>query len=142
MKYIPTSNIHNSSLIIHHFLDMAKKFDNLSSQNKNLTGGGIQNLFRPVEASSVAAIVETPSVSAAPDYIRHTVMFFPEDLEFLKNVVYAEKRKGNVNYSQKEALHEAIEQLRKVKADIVQRPDEVVEYEKQRSRTISKGKNA
>lgn len=121
---------------------MAKRFDNLSSQNKNLTGGGIQNLFRPAETLSIAVVVDTPSVSAAPDYIRHTVMFFPEDLEFLKNVVYAEKRKGNVNYSQKEALHEAIEQLRQVKADIVQRPEEVVEYEKQRSRTISKGKNA
>jgi hypothetical protein len=121
---------------------MAKKFDNLSSQNKNLTGGGIQNLFRPVETTSIAPVVETPSVTAPPDYIRHTVMFFPEDLEFLKNLVYAEKRKGNINYSQKEALHEAIEQLRQVKADIVQRPIEIVEYEKQRSRTISKGKNA
>jgi hypothetical protein len=122
---------------------MAKKFDNLSSQNKNLTGGGIQNLFRPAETQSIAqVVVETPSVSAPPDYIRHTVMFFPEDLEFLKNLVYAEKRKGNVNYSQKEALHEAIEQLRKVNADIVQRPADIVEYEKQRGRTISKGKNA
>jgi hypothetical protein len=120
---------------------MAKKFDNLSSQNKNLTGGGINNLFRPSETVTPMAIIDTPSVSP-PDYIRHTVMFFPEDLEFLKNVVYAEKRKGNVNYSQKEALHEAIEQLRKANPDIAQRPVEVVEYEKQRSRTISKGKNS
>ena len=121
---------------------MAKKFDNLSSQNKNLTGGGIKNLFRPAETTSIVPVVDTPSVIVPPDYIRHTVMFFPEDLEFLKNVVYAEKRKGNVNYSQKEALHEAIEQLRQVKEDINQRPVEVVEYEKNRSRTISKGKNA
>ena len=120
---------------------MAKKFDNLSSQNKNLTGGGINNLFRPSEPIVPATTIEeTPSVSP-PDYIRHTVMFFPEDLEFLKNLVYAEKRKGNINYSQKEALHEAIEQLRKVNDDIKQRPVEVVEYEKQRGRTISKGKN-
>ncbi len=122
---------------------MAKKFDNLSSQNKNLTGGGIQNLFRPVETPNPSdRVVDAPSVVAPPDYIRHTVMFFPEDLEFLKNVVYAEKRKGNINYSQKEALHEAIELLRKINADIEQRPVEVVEYEKQRSRTISKGKNS
>jgi hypothetical protein len=120
---------------------MAKKFDNLSSQNKNLTGGGISNLFRPSEAPTPTVIAEDPSV-LAPDYIRHTVMFFPDDLEFLKNLVYAEKRKGNVNYSQKEALHEAIEQLRQVKEDISQRPVEVVEYEKNRGRTISKGKNA
>jgi hypothetical protein len=120
---------------------MAKKFDNLSSQNKNLTGGGISNLFRPSETPTSIAIVEDYSVSA-PDYIRHTVMFFPEDLEFLKNLVYAEKRKGNINYSQKEALHEAIEQLRQVKEDVNQRPVEVVEYEKKRGRTISKGKNA
>ncbi len=121
---------------------MAKKFDNLSSQNKNLTGGGISNLFRPSSETVVPTLVaEAPSV-ATPDYIRHTVMFFPEDLEFLKNVVYAEKRKGNINYSQKEALHEAIEQLRQTKGDITQRPDDVVEYEKQRGRTISKGKNA
>jgi hypothetical protein len=120
---------------------MAKKFDNLSSQNKNLTGGGIQNLFRPAETPSIAVVIDTPSVTAPPDYIRHTVMFFPEDLEFLKNLVYAEKRKGNVNYSQKEALHEAIEQLRQVKATVVQRPIEIVEYEKERSRTISRGKN-
>ncbi len=121
---------------------MAKKFDNLSSQNKNLTGGGIQNLFRPVDTPNAADTVDTPSVIVPPDYIRHTVMFFPDDLEFLKNLVYAEKRKGNVNYSQKEALHEAIEQLRHIKADILQRPDDVIEYEKQRSRTISKGKKA
>ncbi len=122
---------------------MAKKFDNLSSQNKNLTGGGIQNLFRPVETPNPSdRVVDSPSVIVPPDYIRHTVMFFPEDLEFLKNVVYAEKRKGNINYSQKEALHEAIELLRKINADIEQRPAEVVEYEKQRSRTISKGKNS
>jgi hypothetical protein len=122
---------------------MAKKFDNLSSQNKNLTGGGIQNLFRPVETLNPSErVVDTPLVNAPPDYVRHTVMFFPEDLEFLKNIVYAEKRKGNINYSQKEALHEAIELLRKVNADIEQRPAEVVEYEKQRSLTISKGKKS
>ena len=122
---------------------MAKKFDNLSSQNKNLTGGGIQNLFRPVETLNPSErVVDTPSVNAQPDYVRHTVMFFPEDLEFLKNIVYAEKRKGNINYSQKEALHEAIELLRKANADIEQRPAEVVEYEKQRGLTISKGKKS
>lgn len=119
---------------------MAKKFDNLSSQNKNLIGGGINNLFRPSETLIPSAVVEQTPV-APPDYIRHTVMFFPEDLEFLKNLVYAEKRKGNVNYSQKEALHDAIELLRKMNENISQRPVEVVEYEKQRGKTISKGKS-
>ena len=117
---------------------MSKKFENLSSSNRNLSKG-LDNLFKPQkleEQHPLSIEVE----KAAPNYIRHTVMFYPEDLEFLKNYVYSEKMSGNINYSQKDALHDAIALLQNAAKNIVERPANVVEYERQRGELISKSK--
>ena len=46
------------------------------------------------------------------DYVRHTFIINPNDLLQLKSIVHDIKSTGRYKYSQKEALHEAIELLR------------------------------
>jgi hypothetical protein len=132
---------------------MSKKFENLSGNNRNLPRG-INSLFKPAPLENAVDILQQqntgfennratdePIVEKPVNYVRHTVMFLPEDLEFLKNMVYSEKLRGNVNYSQKEALHEAIELLRREKEEIIIRPENIVAYEKHRAESISRGRN-
>ena len=123
---------------------MSKKFENLSDSNRNLPRG-INNLFqsKPIDTASRGEVSVSEQVAEEKtlSYVRHTVMFMPEDLEFLKNMVYSEKLRGNITYSQKEALHEAIGLLREAKESVVIRPENIVAYEKQRSDSISRGKS-
>ena len=58
----------------------------------------------------------TPKPVAPPthkNYARHTFIIRPEDLIALQKVVHTIKSTGNYTYTQKEALHDAIQLLTK-----------------------------
>lgn len=46
------------------------------------------------------------------DYVRHTFIIHPDDLNMLKEIVHTIKSTGHYTYTQKEALHEAISLLK------------------------------
>lgn len=48
-------------------------------------------------------------------YVKHTFILYPEDLKALRKIVHITKSAGRYTYTQKEALHEAIQLLIKNK---------------------------
>lgn len=46
------------------------------------------------------------------NYVRHTFIIHPDDLNMLKEIVHTIKSTGHYTYTQKEALHEAISLLK------------------------------
>ncbi len=92
---------------------MAKKFDNISNNNVRIGANGLNGLF-----SSTAAVkeetsreigtstsVETPVSSTT----RQTFVILAEDLQFIKNVVRTKRMEGDIEFTQKEALHHIID---------------------------------
>jgi hypothetical protein len=85
------------------------------------------------------------------NYVRQTFLIGEADLEILKDIVYYKKITGSINYSQKQALHEAIQALNKAEGGVPQRPEKerkkekmkqaIVKQKKQRTRDESKLKN-
>jgi hypothetical protein len=90
---------------------MAKKFDNISNNNVRVGGNGLSGLF----SSSAPAKEEAPSVQAAlvsaPISLttRQTFVILAEDLQYIKDIVRAKRMEGEIEFTQKEALHHIIE---------------------------------
>lgn len=118
---------------------MAKRFDNISKNNKNINA--LSDFF-----SSDDRVEETPSVQQAPlpkanaDFVRQTLIMSSDDLDLLRNMVYTRRSEGKVTYTQKEALQEIIAYFRTQNTHIQERPDEVRVDEQKRSERIIKGK--
>lgn len=141
---------------------MAKRFDNISKNNKNINA--LSNFFSTddddddrVEATpsvsdaknGVSASVSTPvsapvSVTVTrrveAEFVRQTLIMSAEDLDLVRNIVYTRRLEGKVNYTQKEALQEIIAAFRDSRTDIKERPEEVRADELKRSERIIKGK--
>ncbi len=89
---------------------MAKKFDNISNNNVRIGANGLNGLF-----SSTAAVkeetpsVETPVSSPVLNTTRQTFVILAEDLQFIKNVVRTKRMEGDIEFTQKEALHHIID---------------------------------
>ena len=87
---------------------MAKKFENISNNNVRIGGSGLTGLFN----SNVTAKEETPSVSntreVVPTTTRQTFVILVEDLQFIKDVVRTRRMEGEIEFTQKEALHHII----------------------------------
>jgi hypothetical protein len=135
---------------------MAKKFDNLSKNNKNINalssifsndepeeGGGdtpsvvTQKTLETSVTSRTSVILSKPT----PEFVRQTLILAGEDLDFLRNLVYTRRLEGKVNYTQKEALQEVIQSFRLLHQEVVkERSDEVKLAEQKRSESIIKGK--
>lgn len=85
---------------------MAKKFDNISNNNVRIGGTGLTGLF----TSNAPAKEEAPSVrSAVPTTTRQTFVILSEDLQFIKDIVRKRRMEGEIEFTQKEALHHIIE---------------------------------
>jgi hypothetical protein len=85
---------------------MAKKFENISNNNVRIGANGLNGLFSsntPVQKEDPS--VETP-ISATT---RQTFVILAEDLQFIKNVVRTKRMEGDIEFTQKEALHHIIE---------------------------------
>ena len=88
---------------------MAKKFDNISGNNLRLGADGLTGLF----SSTASVKTETPSVMNTPEVIpvttRQTFVILVEDLQFIKDIVRTKRMEGEIEFTQKEALHHIIE---------------------------------
>ena len=128
---------------------MAKRFDNISKNNKNINA--LSNFFSNDDDGD--KVGEDPSVSAAKntasgvvtrraegEFVRQTLIMSSEDLDLVRNIVYTRRLEGKVNYTQKEALQEIIAAFRISRTDIKERPEEVRADEQKRSERIIKGK--
>jgi hypothetical protein len=132
---------------------MAKKFDNLSKNNKNINAlSGIFSNDEPEDNRVEVAQPVTPKTSVTqitsvtfpkptPQFVRQTLIFASEDLDFLRNLVYTRRLEGKVNYTQKEALQEVILYFRQTHEGVKERTDDVKAAEQRRSESIIKGKN-
>jgi hypothetical protein len=97
-----------------------KKFNNLSKNTEQLQSG-LSSLLGVSKSSEKQSEI-TQSLEKKVKYIRHTVLFDPQDLEFIKDFVYYKRINGEVEYTQKEALEEAIKLLREAHKDVNDRP--------------------
>lgn len=128
---------------------MAKRFDNISKNNKNINA--LSNFFSSDDDGDRGEA--TPSVSEAKNtasstvvrhaegaFVRQTLIMSSEDLDLVRNIVYTRRLEGKVNYTQKEALQEIIAAFRNSSTGIKERPEEVRVDEQKRSERIIKGK--
>jgi hypothetical protein len=128
---------------------MAKRFDNISKNNKNINA--LSNFFSSDDDGYRGEA--TPSVSEAKNtdsstvvrrvegsFVRQTLIMSSEDLDLVRNIVYTRRLEGKVNYTQKEALQEIIAAFRNSSTGIKERPEEVRADEQKRSERIIKGK--
>jgi hypothetical protein len=88
---------------------MAKKFENISNNNVRIGANGLNGLF-----SSNTPIPQTqkedPSVETTVSATTlQTFVILAEDLQFIKNVVRTKRMEGEIEFTQKEALHHIIE---------------------------------
>lgn len=83
-----------------------KKFDNLSKNTESLQSG-LSSLL-----GGTKLVEKETTEKKEVKYIRHTVLFDPQDLEFIKDFVHYKRIKGEIEYTQKETLGEAIRLLR------------------------------
>ena len=72
--------------------------------------------------------------------VRQTFILSQEHLEKLRDHVHARKAGGDYNYSQKQALQEALDLLFASGAPVAPRPDRVRELEQQRREQIQQGR--
>lgn len=73
--------------------------------------------------------------------IRTTLVMGEDYLEWMKDYVYSRKVKGDFRFTQKEALHEAIDLLKKKVGKLPPRPDSEREAENKFKQQIKKGKS-
>jgi hypothetical protein len=86
---------------------MAKKFDNISNNNVRIGANGLNGLF---SSNTPIKQIEDPSVETAVSATtRQTFVILAEDLQFIKNVVRTKRMEGDIEFTQKEALHHIIE---------------------------------
>ena len=132
---------------------MAKRFDNISKNNKNInalsnffsTDDGDDRVGAAPSVSDAKNAVSTPVLATVTrrveaEFVRQTLIMSAEDLDLVRNIVYTRRLEGKVNYTQKEALQEIIAAFRDSRTDIKERPEEVRADELKRSERIIKGK--
>lgn len=103
--------------------------------NTNNTG----NTVARTKAVAAPAAVPAPA-SAAPDGVRQTFVLSRGHLEQLRDYVHARRVQGDYNYSQKQALQEALELLFAGAAPAPPRPAQAREQEQQRRQRIQQGR--
>lgn len=82
---------------------------------------------------------DLPVEEEKPSVIRQTFIIGPEYLDRIKDLVYTKRKSGDFEYSQKDALHDALDLLF-AKSNITQRPQEVRDKEERRNQKIRAGK--
>ncbi|GAB3309852.1 hypothetical protein [Hymenobacter tenuis] len=76
---------------------------------------------------------------AAEVDVRQTFIINEHYLEKLKNYVHSRRATGEYNYTQKQALHEALDKLF-AGVSVAERPDHIRKQEEQRKQKIRRGK--
>jgi hypothetical protein len=108
--------------------------------------GGISTLIKRTDdtpAENTGKIAEQPvaSLAISTTDIRTTLVMGEDYLEWMKDYVYSRKVKGDFRFTQKEALHEAIDLLKKKVGKLPPRPDSEREAENKFKQQIKKGRS-
>ena len=93
---------------------MAKKFDNISNTNVRIGANGLNGLFSSTavvneNTPSVETPISNPATTPIANTTRQTFVILAEDLQFIKNVVRTKRMEGDIEFTQKEALHHIID---------------------------------
>ncbi len=92
---------------------MAKKFENISNNNVRIGANGLNGLFTsntPSASNAPTAKTEDPSVETPiSTTTRQTFVILAEDLQFIKSIVRTKRMEGDIEFTQKEALHHIID---------------------------------
>jgi len=105
---------------------------------------GIKGVFSSTEeVDSAEQKIEIPIVEIIPEEeslqeLRQSFIVLSEDFEKLKDFVYFKKSTLDPLYSQKEALHEALQLLFSKEENIPARPEKVKKQERLRNANIRK----
>jgi hypothetical protein len=108
--------------------------------------GGISTLIKRTEEHQPETNGKNPSpesmatISNVAD-IRTTLVMGEDYLEWLKDYVYSRKVKGDFRFTQKEALHEAIDLLKKKNGQLPSRPESERAAENKFKQQIKKGRS-
>ncbi|NVO85422.1 hypothetical protein [Hymenobacter terrestris] len=78
----------------------------------------------------------------SPSGVRQTFVLSPGHLDRLRDYVHARRVKGEYNYSQKQALQEALDLLFATVDSVPPRPDQVREQQQQHGQRIRQGRQA
>ncbi len=92
---------------------MAKKFENISNNNVRIGANGLNGLFTSNASNgsnAPTAKTEDPSVETPiSTTTRQTFVILAEDLQFIKSIVRTKRMEGDIEFTQKEALHHIID---------------------------------
>ena len=103
--------------------------------------GNTNNTDNEVSGNSTLAPVVTTN-SSAQDGVRQTFVLSRGHLEQLRDYVHARRAQGDYNYSQKQALQEALDLLFASTAPAAPRPAYAREQEAQRRQRIQRGRQS
>ena len=147
-------HLHSATLVLLNQHDvMAKTFKNILTQTPQAIPDSKKDILdffqEESEKSQTSVTLVTPmldkgeekvvesSIEESSD-VRQTFVIGKDYLEKLKDFVHTQKLKGLYEYSQKNALHDALDLLFK-DITITQRPESVIQKEQKRALRIRKG---
>lgn len=95
---------------------MAKKFENISNNNVRIGANGLNGLFSST-TTPTAMPTETPTAKTEDPSVetpvstttRQTFVILAEDLQYIKSVVRTKRMEGDIEFTQREALHHIID---------------------------------
>jgi hypothetical protein len=107
--------------------------------------GGISTLIKRTDdtqpdTSGKNAITDPVSTVGSTSDIRTTLVMGENYLEWMKDYVYSRKVKGDFRFTQKEALHEAIDMLKRKIGKLPPRPESEREAENKFKQQIKRGR--
>jgi hypothetical protein len=109
-------------------------------QTKSNTGNTANNAKAASGASTLAPVATTSD--SAQDGVRQTFVLSRGHLEQLRDFVHARRAQGDYNYSQKQALQEALDLLFASAAPAPPRPAYARDQEEQRRQRIQQGRQS
>ena len=127
---------------------MAKSFKDALSKTNITEKTGISNVFSSTEPKQPINQVEQFAKSFEieptdePEYIRQTFLLDTQDFERLKDIIHFKKTNVDFDYSQKQALHDAIELLYNSVGPIPPRPEFIRKKEIAKTATLKKKRQA
>ena len=105
--------------------------------------GGIKSLVSapsPVKSTNEIPLVKQEEEAAQPKDVRQTFVVREDYLEKLKDYVHMIRVTEDSYYTQKDAMHEALDMLFESAGEIKPRPDKLKEREQERAQRIRKGR--
>lgn len=121
---------------------MAKKsFRTAIDKTKLNERSGIKSLVGSPTAKATEADTPKPVEDSIPEDIRQTFIIREDYLEKLKDYVHMIRISEDSYYTQKDAMHEALDMLFESAGEIPNRPEKLKQREKDRAQRIKRARN-